>query len=190
MIRIFDFVFSTLGLIALSPLLLVIFGIGLLDTGSPLFFQERVGRYQKPFMLVKFRTMKVGTPSVSSHLVEKSAITAMGHFLRNTKLDELPQLWNVMVGEMSLVGPRPGLFNQTELMELRLEKGVYFVRPGITGLAQVRGVTMEKPELLSSIDVELIETLSARLYFVCILRTVFAALGFDFLKSKEERHVG
>ena len=83
----------------MSPLLLVIFGIGLLDTGSPLFFQERVGRYQKPFKLVKFRTMKVGTPSVSSHLVEKSAITAVGHFLRNTKLDELPQLWNVMVGK-------------------------------------------------------------------------------------------
>ena len=75
-------------------------------------------------------------------------------------------------------------------MKRRVEKGVYSVRPGITGLAQVRGVTMEKPELLSSIDVELIETLSVRLYFVCILRTVFAALGFDFLKSKEERDLG
>ena len=107
MIRTLDFVFSLLGLVFGFPVLLVLCVIGLFDTGSPVFRQERVGRYKKPFTLVKFRTMSVDTASVASHLASSSSITKFGHFLRRTKLDELPQLWNVLKGEMSLVGPRP-----------------------------------------------------------------------------------
>src|SRR5215469_1490888 len=107
--------------------------------GSPLFRQARVGRHQKPFVLVKFRTMKPGTASVASHLVDVTSITRWGRFLRQTKLDELPQLWNVLKGEMSLVGPRPCLFNQEELIRERAQRGVFEARPGITGLAQIRG---------------------------------------------------
>ena len=137
MIRFLDFTFALLGLVCGFPVLLVIYIIGLFDTGSPLFLQERVGRNKKPFTLVKFRTMKVDTASVASHLASSASITKLGGFLRKTKLDELPQLWNVLKGEMSLVGPRPNLFNQNELIAERDALGVYAVRPGITGLAQV-----------------------------------------------------
>lgn len=108
--RFFDCLLALLGLIVGSPLLLVIYVIGLFDTGYPLFSQERVGRYKKPFVLLKFRTMQLDTFSFASHLVCSSSITPLGRFLRKTKLDELPQLWNVLVGDMSLVGPRPNLF--------------------------------------------------------------------------------
>lgn len=104
MIRVFDFVFSLLGLVLGFPVLLLLTLVGLFDTGSPIFWQVRVGRHQKPFTLVKFRTMKVDTASVATHLASSASITRFGHFLRKTKLDELPQLWNVLKGEMSLVG--------------------------------------------------------------------------------------
>ncbi len=107
MIRLLDFVFALFGLLFAFPFLVILYVIGLFDTGSPIFTQERVGRNKKPFTLVKFRTMKVDTASVASHLASSSSITSFGHFLRKTKLDELPQLWNVLKGEMSLVGPRP-----------------------------------------------------------------------------------
>src|SRR5690606_3093957 len=106
--------FSFIGLILGFPVMLLIALIGLFDTGSPIFRQVRVGRNRQPFVLVKFRTMKKDTASVASHLASASAITPFGGFLRRTKLDELPQLWNVLKGEMSLVGPRPCLFNQEE----------------------------------------------------------------------------
>jgi len=106
-LRLFDFILSLLGLIFGFPILLIIYVLGLFDTGSPLFKQERVGRYKKPFTLVKFRTMTVDTASVASHLASAASITRMGGFLRKTKLDELPQLWNVLKGDMSFVGPRP-----------------------------------------------------------------------------------
>jgi len=137
-IRILDIVFATLGLVFGLPFLVVIYVVGLFDTGSPLFRQERVGRYKKPFILVKFRTMVPDTKSVASHLADSSSITSVGRFLRQTKLDELPQLWNVLKGEMSLVGPRPCLFNQVELVQERESRGVLDVRPGITGPTQIR----------------------------------------------------
>ncbi|MAD90004.1 MAG: lipid carrier--UDP-N-acetylgalactosaminyltransferase, partial [Pseudoalteromonas sp.] len=105
MIRLLDFLLALFGLIVTFPFLVIIFIIGLFDTGSPIFTQERVGRNKKPFTLVKFRTMKVETASVASHLASTASITPLGGFLRKTKLDELPQLWNVLKGEMSLVGP-------------------------------------------------------------------------------------
>lgn len=154
------------------PVLLAIFVLGLLDTGSPLFLQARVGRNKIPFTLVKFRTMSKDTPSMASHLVSSAAITPLGSFLRKTKLDELPQLWNVLMGEMSLVGPRPNLFSQEKLINLRDALGVYRVRPGITGLAQIRHLDMSTPKQLAEIDADMISTISAVNYFKYIFLTV------------------
>ena len=172
MIRFLDLTFSLIGLILGLPVLLIIFIVGLFDTGSPLFIQERVGRNQKPFKLVKFRTMSKDTASVASHLASTASITKLGGFLRRTKLDELPQLWNVLIGDMSLVGPRPNLFNQEELIKARASKQIYAVRPGITGLAQVNEIDMSTPELLAKTDKEMIDTLSLSSYFKYILQTV------------------
>jgi len=171
-IRLFDIAFSALGLVFGFPVLLIIYFVGLFDTGSPLFRQERVGRQQKPFTLVKFRTMGVNTASVASHLASTSSITRLGGFLRKTKLDELPQLWNVLKGEMSLVGPRPGLFNQQELTYERNIRGVFDVRPGITGLAQVSDIDMSTPQLLAETDQKMIQSLTVGYYFKYILMTV------------------
>ncbi|MCQ4294876.1 sugar transferase [Pseudomonas stutzeri] len=171
MIRFFDFVFSLLGLVVGFPVLVVLTIIGLFDTGSPIFRQVRVGRHQKPFTLVKFRTMKVDTASVATHLASSASVTRFGHFLRKSKLDELPQLWNVLKGEMSLVGPRPGLFNQIELTEERAKRGVFAVRPGITGLAQVSEIDMSTPALLAETDERMIQSFSLAHYFKYILMT-------------------
>lgn len=172
MIRLFDFVFSLLGLLVGLPVLLVLTVIGLFDTGSPIFRQVRVGRNQQPFTLVKFRTMKVGTASVATHLASSASVTRFGQFLRKSKLDELPQLWNVLKGEMSLVGPRPGLFNQEELTAERAQRGVFNVRPGITGLAQVSDIDMSTPVLLAETDKQMIESLTVANYFKYIFMTV------------------
>ncbi len=171
-IRLFDVLFSAVGLILGAPLLLLLTFIGLLDTGSPLFRQIRVGRDQKPFTLWKFRTMRRDTASVATHLASKSSITRFGHFLRRTKLDELPQLWNVLKGEMSLVGPRPGLFNQEELTRERALREVFKVRPGITGLAQISEIDMSTPELLAETDQRMLQHLTLRAYFKYILLTI------------------
>ncbi len=164
MLRTLDVLFSVLGLLAALPLLLVLLILGLLDTGSPLFWQARVGRHQQPFTLVKFRTMRRDTASVATHLADASAVTPFGSFLRRTKLDELPQLWNVLKGEMSLVGPRPCLFSQYELIAERAAHGVFDVRPGITGLAQVSGIDMSAPKLLAETDAKMISDLTIRTY--------------------------
>ena len=182
MLRVFDFVFSLLGLVFGSPVLLIIYIIGLFDTGSPVFKQERVGRNKKPFTLIKFRTMSVDTASVASHLASTTSITKIGGFLRKTKLDELPQLWNVLKGEMSLVGPRPGLFNQAELTAARDSQGVYAVRPGITGLAQVNDIDMSTPELLAKTDAEMIKNMTLRNYFKYIFQTVLGAGAGDRIR--------
>ena len=179
MTRLFDILFAFLGLVLGFPVLVLIYVLGLFDTGAPLFRQERVGRHQKPFILVKFRTMKVDTASVASHLASSASITPMGGFLRRTKLDELPQLWNVLKGEMSLVGPRPNLFNQTELIGERAALGVYDVRPGITGVAQVQGIDMSTPKLLAETDAEMIRALSLPLYFRLIVQTALGKGGGD-----------
>ena len=170
--RLLDVLFSATGLLLLLPVLMVVWLIGWFDTGLPLFRQERVGRHQKLFVLVKFRTMRPDTASVASHLADASSITSFGRFLRRTKLDELPQLWNVLKGEMSLVGPRPCLFNQQTLIDERERRAVYQARPGITGLAQVKGIDMSTPELLAQTDAKMLATLTLRDYFRYILQTV------------------
>lgn len=172
MIRLFDFVFSFFGIVFLFPIGVVLYIIGLFDTGSPIFVQQRVGKNKKPFNLLKFRTMSVGTKSVASHLASTSSITKFGSFLRTSKLDELPQLINVLVGDMSLVGPRPNLFNQTELIEEREKKGVYNVRPGITGLSQINEIDMSTPKKLAQKDAEMIKNYTLSKYFLYILATV------------------
>ena len=183
MLRVFDVLFSLLGLFFGAPLLLAIYLLGLFDTGAPLFHQVRVGRGQKPFTLVKFRTMRVGTASVASHLADAAAITRMGQFLRRSKLDELPQLWNVLKGEMSLVGPRPGLFNQQELLAARQKHGVFDARPGITGLAQISGIDMSAPELLAETDARMLANLTLAAYFRYIVQTVLGGGQGDAAKG-------
>lgn len=182
-IRCLDVVLSAFGLIVGLPILLFITLIGLLDTGSPIFRQERVGRNKKPFVLVKFRTMKLDTASVASHLASTASITKFGGFLRKTKLDELPQLWNVLKGEMSLVGPRPGLFNQEELTAAREVHGVFKIRPGITGLAQVNKIDMSTPELLAETDAQMIREMSVGNYIKYILQTVTGKGSGDRVKN-------
>lgn len=182
MIRLLDFFAAFFGLLFLWPILLIVTLIGLFDTGSPIFVQERVGRNKKPFRLIKFRTMSVETKSVASHLANNASITKLGAFLRKTKIDELPQLINVIKGDMSLVGPRPNLFNQEELIKERDAYGVYDVLPGITGLAQVQNIDMSTPELLAKTDKEMIDTLTLKDYFKYILMTATGSGSGDAVK--------
>lgn len=183
MIRLIDFLAAFFGLLFLWPVLLIVALIGYFDTGSPIFVQERVGRNKKPFNLIKFRTMSVNTQSVASHLASTSSITKLGAFLRKTKIDELPQLINVLKGEMSLVGPRPNLFNQTELIQEREALGVYNVLPGITGLAQVQNIDMSTPKLLAKTDRQMIDTLTLKSYFRYIIMTATGSGSGDAVKK-------
>ena len=172
MIRFFDFFFSILGLIFLFPIFILLWIVGFLENGSPIFKQKRIGYFQKSFFLIKFRTMKKNTKSIATHLVNSSMITPLGHFLRQTKLDEIPQLLNVLKGDMSFVGPRPCLANQIKLISERKKRGIFKVRPGITGLAQIKGVTMKKPILLSKIELEMIQKMNLYYYLYYILVTL------------------
>ena len=171
LIRTLDFLMAFFGLIVTFPILLIVTIIGYFDTGSPIFIQQRVGKNKKPFDLIKFRTMSVDTKSVASHLACSASITKLGGFLRKSKIDELPQLINVLKGEMSFVGPRPNLFNQEELINERDSRGVYDVLPGITGLAQVNTIDMSTPKLLAETDQKMIQTLNIKDYFKYIIQT-------------------
>ena len=172
MTRIFDIFFSFFGLLILIPILFILFIIGYFDTGSPIFRQERVGKSKKPFWLMKFRSMNITAPLVATHLASATSITPFGSFLRKSKLDELPQLWNVLMGDMSLVGPRPNLFNQEELIKERDSRAVYSIRPGITGLAQINKIDMSTPQLLAETDAQMVQSYSIIKYFYYIIVTV------------------
>jgi lipopolysaccharide/colanic/teichoic acid biosynthesis glycosyltransferase len=172
LIRILDILLSLLAIVAGLPLFLIVFIMGMLDSGSPLFLQVRVGKNQKLFTLVKFRTMSEDTQSVGTHLIDSDSITKLGGILRKTKLDELPQFFNVLLGQMSLVGPRPCLPNQTELIEERSKRGVFNVHPGITGLAQINEIDMSTPRKLARYDQIMIKSMSLRLYAKLIIATV------------------
>jgi O-antigen biosynthesis protein WbqP len=125
------------------------------DSPGPIFFlQTRVGRNERPFTLIKFRTMRANMDNRASHEANQSMITYVGRVLRRSKIDELPQIWNVFAGDMSLVGPRPCLLSQDELIQLRRQRGVFDCKPGITGLAQLNEVDMSQPEKLSKLDAE------------------------------------
>jgi lipopolysaccharide/colanic/teichoic acid biosynthesis glycosyltransferase len=140
------------GSLALPFVLLAMAAIRLTSPGPALFRQLRVGRNEQAFVCLKLRTMRQNTANAPSHEVSASAVTALGRFLRRSKLDELPQLWNILKGEMSFVGPRPCLPTQTALIEARRDLGLYALRPGITGIAQVAGVDMSDPARLAALD--------------------------------------
>jgi O-antigen biosynthesis protein WbqP len=138
----FDIVVALAGLLALWPVLLAVgLAVRLESAGPAVHWSRRVGRGNRIFAMPKFRTMRVGTPDVATHLLAdpQAWVTPLGRFLRRTSLDELPQLWSVLIGDMSLVGPRPALFNQDDLVALRTKAGVHVLRPGVTGWAQVNG---------------------------------------------------
>ncbi len=178
MIRFVDILIALIGITLLSPLLMVLFAACFLDTSSPIFAQNRVGRKKEPFRIYKFRTMSVGTPDLVTHKVPKSAITKFGNLMRKSKLDELPQLYNVLCGDMSLVGPRPGLLDDQDLIEARDELGVFSVRPGITGLAQIGGIDMVDAKRLSKIDSQMITSLNIISYFRILLSTMLRILDW------------
>ena len=183
MIRLIDFFASFFALLLLLPLMLVLYILGLFDTGSPIFKQKRVGKNKKPFCLYKFRTMNINTKSVATHLANQSDVTKFGSFLRKTKLDELPQLVNVLIGDMSLVGPRPCLFNQEELISEREKRGVYNFKPGITGLAQINEIDMSTPVKLSEFDALMLKDLNLTNYLKYVLATVTGKGQGDRIKK-------
>ena len=171
MIRLLDIVFSFICLILFLPIFILIFLIEFSNSGSPLFIQKRVGLNLKNFSLIKFRTMKIGTLSLGTHLINPSNVTYFGYFLRKFKLDELPQLLNVLLGHMSLVGPRPCLPNQKRLIIERKKRGVFKVKPGITGLAQLSDINMSMPTLLAKTDLKMIKKMNLFYYFYYIFKT-------------------
>lgn len=151
--RVFDLFTACLLLTMLSPIMLIVaLLIRLTSPGPALFAQVRVGRFEQSFTCLKFRTMVFGVPNVSSHEVGTNWITPLGRFLRVTKVDELPQLINVVRGQMSLVGPRPCLPSQMEVIEARRQLDVFSIRPGITGVAQLSGIDMSDPSGLARAD--------------------------------------
>lgn len=174
--RALDIIAATAGLILLSPVfLLVATLVAITSKGPVLFRQERVGKDERIFICNKFRTMKQGTAQRGTHEIGSDALTPAGSFLRKLKLDELPQLWNVFLGEMSLVGPRPCLPNQKTLITERRARNVFSIPPGITGLAQIQNVDMSEPQRLAEIDQTYIQTRSLGKDLTLIFRTIFGA---------------
>jgi O-antigen biosynthesis protein WbqP len=169
----FDTLVAAVMLVLLSPVILAcILIIRVNSTGPGIFRQTRVGRHERSFTCYKLRTMYVTTKNVPTHEASASSITSIGHFLRRTKLDELPQLLNVVRGDMSFVGPRPCLPQQEELVRLRREQDIFSLRPGITGLAQVQNVDMSDPVRLSAIDANYLRQMSFLTDLQIVFRTV------------------
>lgn len=172
--QIFDLVGAALLLLVTSPVfLLAVLAVRASSPGPAIFSQTRVGRDGALFRCHKLRTMYVGTPSLPSHETPVNAVTSVGEVLRKFKLDELPQFWNVLKGEMSLVGPRPCLPTQTEVIEYRRRMGVLGALPGITGLAQIRGIDMSSPALLAETDAAYLETASLWLDLRILFGTLY-----------------
>ncbi len=140
--RLFDLSLALIAAVLLVPVMLAVgLTVKLTSPGPALYWSDRVGRNNRLFRMPKFRSMRIDTPAVATHLLQdpKQYLTPIGNFLRKSSLDELPQLWNILTGDMSFVGPRPALFNQDDLVALRTEKGVHELVPGLTGWAQING---------------------------------------------------
>jgi len=181
--RAFDLILSLVGLACFGwAILLLAWWVRRDSPGPGIFSQPRVGRNRQIFTCYKLRTMRIDTVAAASHETPASAVTPLGQTLRRLKLDELPQLWNVLTGEMSFVGPRPCLPIQTVLVEARDRLGVYALRPGITGLAQVQGVDMSDPLLLAGIDADYARRQSFSGDLRLILRTVVGGGRGDRVK--------
>ena len=172
MIRFFDLLFFFIGILVMFPVFILVLVVSLINNGSPFFTQIRIGVNQKPFVLIKFRTMPLNTKSVATHLVKNIKLSQFNIFLRKTKLDEIPQLWNVLLGDMSLVGPRPCLLSQRKLIAERKKRRVFKAKPGITGLAQIKGITMKTPTLLAKTDLQMIQQMNVYYYFYYIYMTI------------------
>ena len=167
-----------------SPIFFLVYLICFFESGNPLFIQKRLGKNKKPFNLIKFRTMFVDTPSVASHLVNIKSVTRFGKIIRSLKFDELPQIINVIKGEMSLVGPRPCLPSQTELIKYRQGYDIFSVKPGVTGLAQIKGIDMSKPEKLAKIESKMICSYSQLNYFKYLFLTFYGkGIGDRLIKK-------
>ncbi len=184
LIRILDLFLSIFIIAILLPLLLLTYILLHLTYGSPLFFQERVGKNLKKFTLIKFRTMLIGTNNRPTHLVDHSRITPIGKIIRKAKIDEIPQFFNVIKGEMSIVGPRPCLLTQKELIEERKKLNIHKVTPGITGLAQIKGIDMSNPKLLAEVESRMIKSFTIKKYFYYFFQTLFGrGFGDKFIKN-------
>lgn len=180
--RLFDFVMSLIGIIVLSPIILIVaLAVKLTSPGPMLFKQKRIGKNNVEFEIYKFRTMRIDTPNVPTHLLENPAqwITPVGKFLRKTSLDELPQLFNILKGEMSIVGPRPALYNQIDLKEMRTEVGIHKLVPGLTGWAQING----RDEIPLSLKVKLDKEYLERKNFFFDIKIIFLT-ALSVLKSE------
>jgi len=178
--RLFDLACALAGLIALGvPMLVIALAVRTESRGPALHWSKRVGQGNRIFLMPKFRTMRVGAPDVATHLLTdpQAWVTPLGRFLRRTSLDELPQLWSVLKGDMSLVGPRPALFNQDDLVALRTEAGVHLLRPGVTGWAQVNGRDELPIPQKVRLDAEYLERRSLAFDFAILLATVTAAFS-------------
>jgi O-antigen biosynthesis protein WbqP len=178
--RVFDIVAALAGLVLLSPLLAgLALAVRLGSPGPALHWSRRVGRRNRIFAMPKFRSMRVGTPDVATHLLgdPEQWVTPLGRFMRRTSLDELPQLWSVLAGDMSVVGPRPALFNQDDLVALRTAAGVDALRPGLTGWAQVNGRDELPIPEKARLDREYLDRMSLAFDLKIIAATALAALS-------------
>ena len=180
--RVFDFLMSLIAIIILSPVILIVaLAVKFTSPGPILFKQRRIGKDNVEFEIYKFRTMRIDTPNVPTHLLENPEqwITPVGKFLRKTSLDELPQLFNILKGEMSIVGPRPALYNQIDLKEMRTEAGVHKLVPGLTGWAQING----RDEIPLSLKVKLDKEYLERKNFFFDIKIIFMTV-LSVLKSE------
>ncbi len=180
--RVFDFIISLIGVIVLSPIILIVtLVVKFTSPGPMLFKQRRIGKNNVEFEIYKFRTMRIDTPNVPTHLLENPEqwITPVGKFLRKTSLDELPQLFNILKGEMSIVGPRPALYNQIDLKEMRTEAGVHKLVPGLTGWAQING----RDEIPLSLKVKLDKEYLMKKSFFFDIKIIFMT-ALSVIKSE------
>lgn len=184
--RAFDFVMALAALVVFAlPMLAVAVAVRATSKGPAIYWSDRVGRDNKLFRMPKFRSMRIDTPAVATHLLNDTTawLTPVGGFLRKSSLDELPQLWSILVGHMSIVGPRPALFNQDDLIALRTEHGVHRLRPGLTGWAQVNGRDeLPIPEKVK-LDVEYLRNRSVGMD----LKTIWLTVG-KVLRAKDISH--
>ena len=180
--RLFDLCLGGVAaMVLVLPIAVVALLVRLTSSGPVLYWSDRVGRENHIFRMPKFRTMRVDTPAVATHLLDNPArfLTPIGSFLRKSSLDELPQIWSILVGDMSLVGPRPALFNQEDLIALRTEKGVHHLVPGLTGWAQVNGRDELPIPQKVELDVEYLENVSFALDMDILIKTFFKVLRRD-----------